>query len=139
LVSASPAAAVALEHAGCGHGVCIHRVEHKGDSTQRSLSPEHRLAEFEHRASSPKVEPTEPELNLGTQLKPSGAAADVAPVLQHLGEMLTAVLQHLGELPTSLFNSETSISFKNVIPTLEFYTQKSLGTVETRFYIGEMF
>ena len=42
LVSASPAAAVALEHAGCGHGVCIHRVEHKGDSTQRSLSPEHR-------------------------------------------------------------------------------------------------
>jgi len=34
---------------------------------------------------------------------------------------------------------EHLVSFRNVIPTLEIYTQKCVGTVMTRFYIVDIF
>ena len=47
-----------------------------------------------------------------------------------------------GNLPQVYSSSNPkmlTLFHENVIPTLQIYTQKRLGTIETRFFTGEMF
>lgn len=108
------------------------------------------LHQFEEVQQCPIDEVGTPVLELFLKKDAKGELQQQGTVLSIPPEMLSQAQAKMGECHSPFqfrniyVNSGMSslyclCQFRNVIPTLEVLPQKHLGTVETHFYIGEMF